>query len=93
MDNSKLLSLIQFFIKFITFNHRKNTTNFIIIIYNHINLLKITRSLIQITDELKDFFTSYLLEKKSRLNGVYALRLYELLIKWKSLKKTHVSVR
>lgn len=41
-------------------------------------------------DGLKDFFTSYLLEKTSGLNSVYALRLYELIIKWKSLKKTHV---
>lgn len=41
-------------------------------------------------DGLKDFFTSYLLEKTSGLNSVYAIRLYELLIQWKTVKKTPV---
>jgi len=39
-------------------------------------------------DGLKDFFTSYLLEKTSSLNSVYAIRLYELLMQWKTVKKT-----
>ena len=41
-------------------------------------------------DGLKDFFTSYLLEKTAGLNSVYAIRLYELLIKWKSVKSTPI---
>lgn len=41
-------------------------------------------------DGLKDFFTSYLLEKTAAFNSVYAIRLYELLMKWKSIKKTPI---
>ena len=41
-------------------------------------------------DGLKDFFTSYLLEKTSTLNSIYAIRLYELLIQWKKVRKTPI---
>lgn len=55
-----------------------------------VTLSRVVANEITKIDGLKDFFTSYLLEKTSGLNSVYALRLYELLIKWKSLKKTNV---
>lgn len=55
-----------------------------------ITLSRVVAKEITKIDGLKDFFTSYLLEKTSGLNSVYAIRLYELLIKWKSLKKTQI---
>jgi len=39
-------------------------------------------------DGLEQFFTSYLLEQTTRLNSVYSVRLYELLVQWKKAKKT-----
>lgn len=41
-------------------------------------------------DGLKDFFTSYLLEQTVSLNSMYSVRLYELLVQWKTAKKTPV---
>lgn len=55
-----------------------------------ITLSRVVAKEITKIDGLKDFFTSYLLEKTSGLNSVYAIRLYELLIKWKTVKKTNV---
>lgn len=55
-----------------------------------ITLSRVVAKEISKIDGLKDFFTSYLLEKTSGLNSVYAIRLYELLIKWKAVKKTNV---
>jgi plasmid replication initiation protein len=55
-----------------------------------ITLSRIVAKEITKIDGLKDFFTSYLLEKTSGLNSVYAIRLYELLIQWKTVKKTPV---
>ena len=39
---------------------------------------------------LENFFTSYLLEQTTKLNSVYSVRLYELLVQWKTAKKTPV---
>ena len=39
-------------------------------------------------DGIKDFFTSYLLEQTVDLDSVYSVRLYELLVQWKKVKKT-----
>lgn len=39
-------------------------------------------------DGLKQFFTQYLLEQTAQLKSTYSVRLYELLIQWKSMKKT-----
>ena len=36
----------------------------------------------------EQFFTSYLLEQTAELNSVYSIRLYELLIQWRSIGKT-----
>jgi plasmid replication initiation protein len=55
-----------------------------------ITLSRVVAKEITKIDGLKDFFTSYLLEKTSGLNSVYAIRLYELLIQWKTVKKTPV---
>lgn len=41
-------------------------------------------------DGLDQFFTSYLLEQTSKLTSVYAVRLYELLMQWKTTFKTPV---
>ena len=41
-------------------------------------------------DGLEQFFTSYLLEQTTKLNSVYSVRLYELLVQWRSAKKTPV---
>lgn len=37
---------------------------------------------------LENFFTSYLLEQTVNLNSIYSVRLYELLVQWKTAKKT-----
>ena len=39
-------------------------------------------------DGIKDFFTSYLLEQTVNLGSMYSVRLYELLVQWKTAKKT-----
>ena len=39
---------------------------------------------------LENFFTSYLLEQTTKLNSVYSVRLYELLVQWKAAKKTAI---
>ncbi len=39
-------------------------------------------------DGFEEFFTSYLLEQTSQLNSVYSVRLYELVVQWKSAGKT-----
>lgn len=41
-------------------------------------------------DGIKDFFTSYLLEQTVSLNSMYSVRLYELLVQWKTAKNTPV---
>jgi plasmid replication initiation protein len=41
-------------------------------------------------DGLEQFFTSYLLEQTANLTSVYAVRLYELLMQWKTASKTPV---
>jgi plasmid replication initiation protein len=41
-------------------------------------------------DGFEEFFTSYLLEQTAPLNSVYSVRLYELLVQWKSAGKTPV---
>ena len=38
----------------------------------------------------KNFFTQYLLSQTAKLNSVYSVRLYELLVQWKSATKTPV---
>nr|WP_228721799.1 replication initiation protein RepM [Psychrobacter sp.]QJS05084.1 replication protein, Rep3 superfamily [Psychrobacter sp.] len=37
---------------------------------------------------IKDFFTKYLLGQTARLNSIYSVRLYELLVQWREAKKT-----
>lgn len=41
-------------------------------------------------DGVEQYFTQYRLEQTSRLSSVYAIRLYELLMKWQSVGKTPV---
>ena len=41
-------------------------------------------------DGAEEFFTQYLLSQTSNLNSVYSVRLYELLIQWKTAGKTPV---
>jgi plasmid replication initiation protein len=41
-------------------------------------------------DGIEQFFTSYLLEQTANLTSVYAVRLYELLMQWKTTSKTPV---
>ena len=41
-------------------------------------------------DGAEQFFTQYLLSQTSKLNSVYSVRLYELLIQWKTAGKTPV---
>lgn len=52
-----------------------------------------TRSVVQAITRLdgsEEFFTQYLLSQTANLTSVYAVRLYELLIQWKSAGKTPV---
>ena len=37
---------------------------------------------------VEDFFTSYLLEQTSSMDSIYSVRLYELLVQWKTAKQT-----
>ncbi|HHX0247003.1 TPA: replication initiation protein RepM [Enterococcus faecalis] len=39
-------------------------------------------------DGLEQFFTSYLLEQTTQFDSVYSVRLYELLVQWRSMKHT-----
>ena len=55
------------------------------IIFTHAVVSEITR-----IDGFEQFFTSYLLEQTAELNSVYSIRLYELLIQWRSIGKTPV---
>lgn len=41
-------------------------------------------------DGIEEFFTSYLLEQTAEMNSQYSVRLYELLIQWRTAKKTPV---
>lgn len=41
-------------------------------------------------DGVVEFFTEYLLSQTAKLNSAYAVRLYELLIQWRSVGKTSV---
>ena len=41
-------------------------------------------------DGAEDFFTSYLLEQTTGMTSNYSVRLYELLVQWKSAKKTPI---
>lgn len=41
-------------------------------------------------DGFEKFFTSYMLEQTANMKSAYSVRLYELLIQWKSIKKTPV---
>ena len=41
-------------------------------------------------DGAEEFFTQYLLSQTAKLNSVYSVRLYELLVQWKSATKTPV---
>lgn len=41
-------------------------------------------------DGAEEFFTQYLLSQTAKLNSVYSVRLYELLVQWKSVGKTPV---
>ena len=53
------------------------------VIFTHAVVSEITR-----IDGFEQFFTSYLLEQTAELNSVYSIRLYELLIQWRSIGKT-----
>ena len=39
-------------------------------------------------DGAEDFFTSYLLEQTAHMDSIYSVRLYELLVQWKTAKNT-----
>lgn len=41
-------------------------------------------------DGYEQFFTQYLLEQTANMNSAYSVRLYELLVQWKTAKKTPV---
>ena len=41
-------------------------------------------------DGYEQFFTQYLLEQTAHMNSAYSVRLYELLVQWKTAKKTPV---
>ena len=49
-----------------------------------------TKELIPFISQLKQRFTSYFLKDVSKMTSVYAIRLYELIIAWKSTHKTPV---
>ena len=55
------------------------------VIFTHAVVSEITR-----IDGYEQFFTSYLLEQTAELNSVYSIRLYELLIQWRSIGNTPV---
>lgn len=55
----------------------------------HIEIL-FAKELIPFISQLKSRFTSYFLEDVSKMSSVYAIRLYELIIAWKSTHKTPV---
>ena len=55
------------------------------IIFTHAVISEITR-----IDGFEQFFTSYLLEQTAELSSVYSIRLYELLVQWRSIGKTPV---
>lgn len=48
------------------------------------------KELIPFVSQLKERFTSYFLQDVARMTSVYAIRLYELIIAWKSTHKTPV---
>ena len=53
----------------------------VILTYDVVN--EITR-----IDGYENFFTQYLLEQTAKMHSTYSVRLYELLVQWKSAKKT-----
>lgn len=55
----------------------------VILTYDVVN--EITR-----IDGYEQFFTQYLLEQTASMNSAYSVRLYELLVQWKSAKKTPI---
>lgn len=55
-----------------------------------VTLTRVVRKEVTRIDGLEQYFTQYRLEQTSKLSSVYAIRLYELLIQWKSVGKTHV---
>ncbi len=52
--------------------------------------LRFTQDIVPLITRLEDNFTKYELEQVSRLTSSYAIRLYELLIQWRSAGKTPV---
>ena len=52
--------------------------------------IKFSSAVVPLITNLEKQFTSYELEQVSELNSVYAIRLYELLIAWRSASKTPV---
>lgn len=50
--------------------------------------VQFTEAVLPLITRLDQSFTSYQLEKVSRLRSKYAIRLYEILMSWKGLKKT-----
>ena len=52
--------------------------------------LRFTHDVVPLITRLEQQFTSYDIEQISSLNSAYAIRLYELLIQWRSVRKTPV---
>ena len=52
--------------------------------------LRFTQDIVPLITRLEENFTKYELEQVSRLTSSYAIRLYELLIQWRSVGKTPV---
>lgn len=50
--------------------------------------LRFTPDVLQYLDDLKNKFTSYAIEQVASLTSTHAIRLYELLIQWRSVGKT-----
>ncbi|MFX9038776.1 RepB family plasmid replication initiator protein, partial [Acinetobacter baumannii] len=50
--------------------------------------LRFTQDIVPLITRLEENFTKYELQQVSRLSSSYAIRLYELLIQWRSAGKT-----
>ena len=65
-------------------NYRKGEGK-ILITFTRVVVEHVTR-----IDGVEQYFTSYYLKQTANFSSVYAIRLYELLMQWKSIYKTHM---
>lgn len=52
--------------------------------------MRFTKDIVPLITRLEENFTKYELQQISRLTSAYAIRLYELLIQWRTVGKTHI---